>query len=156
MGHGQELVERAREYAEAAHRGQVRRYTAEPYVMHPARVAAAVGQQTGDPAVVAAAWLHDVIEDTGATAEELQALFGARVAGLVVELTNVFTPEAYPQHNRARRKALERARLAQASEAARLIKRADLADNLVSIEAHDPRFARVYVAEAEALLAAMG
>ena len=69
-----ELVARARAYGAAAHRNQVRRYTGEGYVVHPARVAAAVAQETADPALVAAAWLHDVLEDTDATAEELTAL----------------------------------------------------------------------------------
>jgi (p)ppGpp synthase/HD superfamily hydrolase len=148
-----DLVARARAYAVAAHHGQVRRYTGAPYIVHPARVAAAVAGETTDPAVVAAAWLHDVLEDTGTRPEELGALFGERVAGLVVELTNVYTAAHYPNHNRASRKALERARWAAASREARLIKQADALDNLATIELHDPAFAAVYRAEVAALLA---
>ena len=148
-----DLVARARAYAVAAHHGQVRRYTGEPYIVHPARVAAAVAGETANPAVVAAAWLHDVPEDTGTGPEELNALFGERVAGLVVELTNVYTAAHYPNHNRASRKALERARWAAASREARLIKQADALDNLATIELHDPAFAAVYRAEVAALLA---
>ncbi len=147
------LVERARTYAIAAHRNQVRRYTGEGYVVHPERVAAAVARETDDPEVIAAAWLHDVLEDTGASAEELTAQFGGRVAGLVVELTNVFTADTHPTLNRARRKALERRRLAAASREARLIKRADALDNLATIEVHDPAFAEVYREEVAALMA---
>jgi (p)ppGpp synthase/HD superfamily hydrolase len=148
-----DLVARARAYAVAAHHGQVRRYTGAPYIVHPARVAAAVAGETTDPAVVAAAWLHDVLEDTGTRPEELGALFGERVAGLVVELTNVYTAAHYPNHNRASRKALERARWAAASRESRLIKQADALDNLATIELHDPAFAAVYRAEVAALLA---
>jgi (p)ppGpp synthase/HD superfamily hydrolase len=153
MDEDADLVARARAYATAAHHNQVRRYTGERYVVHPERVAAAVARETADPEVLAAAWLHDVIEDAGAAAEELTAQFGERVAALVVELTNVFTAETYPTHNRGRRKALERTRWAAASREACLIKQADALDNLATIELHDPAFAEVYRAEVAALLA---
>jgi (p)ppGpp synthase/HD superfamily hydrolase len=150
-----DLTERARRFAQQAHEGQVRRYTGEPYVAHAERVAMAVARLTGDPEVIAAAFLHDVLEDTNTTQETLEALFGGRVAGIVVELTNVYTAERFPTINRAQRKGLERLRLATTSEAARLIKREDVRDNLPSIERHDQKFAMHYRAEAAALLAVL-
>lgn len=146
------LVARARVFAEHAHAGQARRYTGEPFVAHPIRVATAVALLTEDAEIIAAAYLHDVLEDTAVTHAKLGEMFGARVAAIVAELTSVYTHERYPQLNRARRKALERQRLASASDAARLIKRPDVLDNLRSIEQHDPAFAPTYRAEAEALL----
>lgn len=64
-----DLAARAETLARAAHAGQVDKAGA-PYAAHPARVAAAVA---GDPLAEAAAWLHDVIEDTGTTLADLRA-----------------------------------------------------------------------------------
>ena len=97
------LVERARDFALAAHRGvgQLRKYTGEPYEEHLRRVAAIVEEHAGDPEMIAAAWLHDVVEDTPATIEEVERAFGPGVRGLVEALTDM----SGPQHgNRAARK----------------------------------------------------
>ena len=77
---------------------------------------------------------------------------GSTVAGLVLELTDVYTSAAYPQLNRAARKALECERLATVSAKAKLIKRMDIADNTKTIVACDPKFAKIYLREKEALL----
>lgn len=63
---------RAAQFAEQAHRGQVRKFTGEPYIMHPMRVAGRVAMlpQSHEDAVVAA-WLHDVVEDCGVTIDDL-------------------------------------------------------------------------------------
>ncbi len=146
-----DLVDRARRYATEAHRriDQRRKYSGQPYHDHLAAVAALVSGVCDDPAVIAAAWLHDAVEDTPATLEEIEDLFGARVAALVEQVTDVSRPG---DGNRARRKALDRDHLAGATAAAKTIKLADLIDNCLDITHHDPRFARVYLQEAAALL----
>jgi (p)ppGpp synthase/HD superfamily hydrolase len=99
--------------------------------------------------MLAAAWLHDTVEDTGVTIVDIQAEFGNEVAELVGWLTDVSTPE---QGNRAVRKAIDREHTAMAPAAAATVKLADLIANSRSIIAHDPAFARVYLEEKRMLL----
>ncbi len=145
-------VQHAARFAAQAHGGQKRKYTGEPYVSHPEAVATIVSTVTSDPEVLAAAWLHDVVEDTPVSLAEIRALFGDRVAQMVSDLTDVSVPS---DGNRAIRKALDRDHLAQASPEAQTIKYADLIDNTRSIVARDPAFARTYLREKAALLAVM-
>ena len=144
-----DLIFRAHSFAATAHAGQVRRYTAEPYTVHLEAVAALVREHGGTPEMIAAAYLHDSIEDTPCTLAEISAEFGPVVAALVEQLTDVSKPS---HGNRAVRKALDRDHLAKASPEAKTIKLADLIDNARSIVQHDPGFATVYMAEKAALL----
>ena len=148
------MVERARVFATAAHAavGQVRKYTFEPYIVHPAEVAKIVRDAGGSEAMVAAAWLHDTVEDTGVTIETIRAEFGTEVAELVGWLTDVSRPE---HGNRAHRKALDRAHSAAAPAEAQTVKLADLIANTRSIMAHDEAFAKTYLEEKRLLLAVM-
>ena len=148
------IVERARVFATAAHAavGQVRKYTFEPYIVHPAEVAKIVRDAGGTDVMVAAAWLHDTVEDTGVTIETIRAEFGVEVAELVGWLTDVSRPE---HGNRAHRKALDRAHSAAAPAEAQTVKLADLISNTRSIMAHDEAFAKTYLEEKRLLLAVM-
>jgi (p)ppGpp synthase/HD superfamily hydrolase len=148
------IVERARVFATAAHAavGQVRKYTFEPYIVHPAEVAKIVKDAGGTEAMVAAAWLHDTVEDTGVTIETIRAEFGVEIAELVGWLTDVSRPE---HGNRAHRKALDRAHSAAAPAEAQTVKLADLIANTRSIMAHDEAFAKTYLEEKRLLLAVM-
>jgi (p)ppGpp synthase/HD superfamily hydrolase len=94
--------------------------------------------------MIAAAWLHDTVEDTPATLGDIEAHFGAAVAELVEELTDISKPG---DGNRARCKEMDRRHLAQASARTKTVKLADLIDNCRDITRHDPHFARVYLAE---------
>lgn len=148
------IVERAKIFATAAHTAvaQLRKYSGEPYIVHPAEVAGIVATVTHTPEMLAAAWLHDVVEDTGVTNEVIRAEFGAEVAELVGWLTDVSRPE---QGNRAIRKAIDRAHSAMAPAEAQTIKLADLISNTRSIVAHDEKFARTYLEEKRLLLEVM-
>ena len=128
---------------------QVRKYTGEPYIVHPEAVAQLVRSVPHTEEMLAAAWLHDTVEDTEATLEEIERECGAEVADLVEMLTDPSRPE---DGNRARRKAIDRAHTALASPDAKTIKLADLIDNTRSIVQCDPGFARVYLAEKRKLL----
>jgi guanosine-3',5'-bis(diphosphate) 3'-pyrophosphohydrolase len=152
---GMDVVRKAQVYAMAAHAavGQRRKYTGEPYIVHPAEVARIVAGVPGStPDMVAAAWLHDVVEDTGCTYTDVHMAFGIDIATLVGWLTDVSKPE---DGNRAARKALDRAHTAEAPAEAQTIKLADLISNSRSIVQHDPTFARTYLAEKRMLLAVM-
>ena len=152
---GMDIVRKAQVYAMAAHAavGQKRKYTGEPYIVHPAEVASIVARVPGaTPDMVAAAWLHDVVEDTGCTFTDVHMAFGIDIATLVGWLTDVSRPE---DGNRAVRKAIDRTHTADAPAEAQTIKLADLISNSRSIMQHDPEFARVYLEEKRMLLAVM-
>ncbi len=145
-----DLLDTALAVAVEAHDGQVRKYTGEPYALHPVAVARLVGEVFPDVDAIGAAYLHDVLEDTDTTAADLLARgLGASMIRLVNELTDVSKPE---DGNRATRKALDRAHLARASCRAQTIKLADLLDNARSIINYDPDFAKVFMREKALLL----
>jgi (p)ppGpp synthase/HD superfamily hydrolase len=147
-----EIIEKARVFATAAHAAaaQLRKYTNEPYIVHPTEVAGIIDNLEGATAeMVAAAWLHDVVEDTGVTLEIIRAEFGDEVATIVGWLTDVSRPE---QGNRSTRKAIDRAHTAMAPAEAQTIKLADLISNCTSIKEHDAEFAKVYFEEKRLLL----
>lgn len=127
----------------------MRKYTGEPYIVHPDEVAGIVASVTDDQAMIAAAYLHDVVEDTAVSLDRVRELFGDDVAGLVEMLTDVSKPE---DGNRKARKAIDRNHTASASPRAKTIKLADLISNTASIVTHDAEFAKVYLAEKRLLL----
>ncbi len=146
-----QLIKRARDFATQAHQriGHRRKYTKQPYEVHLKAVAHTVRSVTDDTEMVAAAWLHDTVEDTAATHYDIEKAFGKRVAQLVYELTDISKPS---DGNRAMRKTLDRQHMAQASVQTKTIKLADIIDNSRDICTHDPDFARVYLSEATLLL----
>jgi (p)ppGpp synthase/HD superfamily hydrolase len=117
--------------------------------VHPAEVAGIVATVPHTDVMLAAAWLHDTVEDTGVSIVDIQKEFGNEVASLVSWLTDVSEPE---QGNRAVRKAIDREHTAMAPAAAQTVKLADLIANSGSILAHDPAFAKVYLEEKRMLL----
>jgi (p)ppGpp synthase/HD superfamily hydrolase len=148
------LIKKAAMFADEKHAGQQRMFSGEPYIVHPLAVAELVDSAGASEAVIAAALLHDVVEDCGVSPAELAELFGAEVAGLVVEVTNVFrSASGLP---RAERKAKEIARLAKVSPDAQTIKVADIIDNCGSLMERSPKFAKVYFPEKAAMLAVLG
>ena len=77
------MIQKAAEFAAKAHEGAVRKGSKIPYIVHPYEAAVIVSGLTSDPEVIAAALLHDVIEDAGVTYECICEQFGERVADLV-------------------------------------------------------------------------
>lgn len=142
---------KARAFAERHHAAinQVRKYTGEPYINHPAAVVEIVRGVPHTSEMIAAAWMHDTVEDTAATLDEVRAEFGDDVAALVEMLTDVSKPS---DGNRKARKAIDREHTAKASPQAKTIKLADLIDNSRSILTRDPEFAKVYLKEKALLL----
>ncbi len=90
-GQQMELVQKAFEFANSAHNG-VRRRSGEPYIMHPIAVARIVVEEIGlGHKSICAALLHDVVEDTSYTVEDIRNLFGEKIASLVDGLTKIKT-----------------------------------------------------------------
>jgi len=133
-------------FAMRAHASQIRKYTGNPYTDHLAEVAGIVATVSNSEQSIAVAWLHDVIEDQDVTFAELYHMFDAEIAGAVLLLSDLETG------NRAERKAASRERLALAPGWIQTIKVADLISNTASIVEHDPKFARLYLEEKDALL----
>lgn len=146
-----DLEQRALDFATAAPTSidQRRKYTGEPYIVHPIAVAELLRSVPHTPEMIAAAYLHDVVEDTPVSIEQVRGEFGDAVADLVDWLTDVSKPQ---DGNRRVRKELDRQHLARAPAAAQTIKLADLIDNTLTIRDHDPSFWRVYRREKMALL----
>jgi (p)ppGpp synthase/HD superfamily hydrolase len=151
MAEAGDLEARALEFARAAHAsiGHMRKYTGEPYIVHPIAVAEIVRSVPHTPEMIAAAYLHDVVEDTPVTLDEIRAEFGDEVAELVDWLTDVSKPG---DGNRRTRKAIDLEHTAKAPPAAKTIKLADLIDNSLAIAKHDRGFWPVYRREKRALL----
>lgn len=146
------FVEHAVRYAAIAHGQQKRKYTGAGYITHCIAVAETVAQVTDDAEVIAAAVLHDTIEDTATTFADIVLEFGPRVAGLVLEVTDASTPA---DGNRAARKQIDLCHLSKSSPEGATIKLADIIDNSRDIVKHDTGFARIYLPEKAALLAVL-
>lgn len=132
---GLQLVSLAACFAAERHCGQTRKGTrAAPYLNHLAEVASLVATQTdgADAPLVAAAWLHDTIEDTATSQEDLVARFGDDVAGLVLEATD---DKSLPKQERKR---LQEAHAPTRSDRAKILKIADKLSNLREILSDPP------------------
>lgn len=155
-----ELLEKVRQYADDAHGDQKRKYSNENYIRHPERVMRLCSKYTSDLSILAAALLHDVLEDTPVTKEELAEFLQSvmekdlakETAEIVVDLTDIYIKKDFPQYNRRKRKELEAERLHKANPKAQTVKYADLIDNSIDITNNDPDFARVFLKEARAII----
>jgi guanosine-3',5'-bis(diphosphate) 3'-pyrophosphohydrolase len=125
------LVRAALEKARIAHQGQIRNGSGGmPYVEHPVTVAALLDEHGYRDEVLAAALLHDVVEDSETTLEELREQFGDEVAGFVGALTDDESIESYRE-----RKAEHRERVAAAETDAMAIYGADKLTNVSTLRA---------------------
>lgn len=136
------LVREALEMAHSAHAGQVRNGSGGmPYVEHPIAVAAMLEEQGHGEEVLAAALLHDVVEDSETTLEELRQRFGDTIAGTVGALSDDESIDPYRE-----RKAEHRERVAAAGADALAIYAADKLTNVRTLS-------RAYAEQGEAVAA---
>ncbi len=128
------LLEQALSFAAAAHEGMTRKGSQTPFILHPMEAAVIVSSLSSDPEVLAAALLHDVVEDTSCTLEELEERFGSRVAGLVAEESEHKRPDLPPASTWRLRKEETILHLRHcASDEAKLIALGDKLSNLRSM-----------------------
>jgi guanosine-3',5'-bis(diphosphate) 3'-pyrophosphohydrolase len=123
------------------HRDQRRKdHRASPYINHPVDLVNVLCNEAGieDPDVLAAALLHDTIEDTQTTQEELESLFGKRVAGIVLEVTD---DKSQPK---AARKKAQVDHAPTLSGPAKLVKLADKICNLRDVVNNPPRACQIF------------
>lgn len=158
-----EALHKIEKFTDKAHGEQLRKYSGERYIVHPVRVMEICKQYTEDITILAAALLHDVLEDTPVTKAEIydflkhvmNEALAAETVKLVVDLTDVYIKENFPQHNRKMRKLKELERLSNIHKKAQTVKYADIIDNSQDITENDADFAPVYLKEMHQLLLKM-
>ena len=143
------LINKAKMLAGKAHEGQFRKYSGMPYIVHPIEVATIVQTVEHSDEMIAAALLHDIVEDTDYSFEDIAKEVSPEVADLVKGLTDVSSPQ---DGNRKVRKAIDKDHLAEQNAEVQTIKLADVISNSQDIKANDPKFAKVYIEEMKALL----
>ncbi len=143
-------IQNAIRLAKYWHRNQKRKYNFEPYIIHLAEVASLVSLVTNDSRVIAAAWLHDCLEDQPeqASAHEIAEVCGQVTAQWVVLLTD----EPLSTGNRAKRKAMDNERLANSPAEVQNIKICNSISNAIDIKENDPDFWRVFRHEKQNLI----
>jgi len=131
------IIDRAIRFAVDAHRGQLRKDGA-PFILHPLEDAAIVGSMTNDPEIISAAVLHDTVEDTPVTPEDIKENFGERVYELVMHETENKRPEMPPSESWKIRKEESLDSLAKSDDPA--VKMLWLGDKLSNIRALHRQF----------------
>jgi (p)ppGpp synthase/HD superfamily hydrolase len=151
------IVHSAYVFAFAAHSavGQKRKYTDEHYISHPEKVVQILRDYITFPSndMLCAAWLHDVLEDTQVTYDQIAELFGNDVAMMVLQVSK--PKELFHGKKRHERHLLTIERLKETSVSAANIKIADIISNCRNLEEVDPSFSEKYFKEKREQLAVL-
>lgn len=127
------LVDRAILFAVNAHKNTERRGKGFPYVIHPLEAMAIVASLTTDPELLAAAALHDVVEDTDYTVEDIRKEFGDRIASLVSAESDAVFEEMTPEESWHMRKQIAMDELKAASKDVKTVAMGDKLSNVRAI-----------------------
>lgn len=138
------LLDRAIVFAVRAHAGTERRGKGFPYIVHPLEAVEIVATMTSDQELLAAAALHDTVEDTDVTIEQIRAEFGERIASLVASESDIVVSGVSEEDSWHARKQAAIDRLAQASHDAKIVALGDKLSNMRAI-------ARDYAVQGDAL-----
>lgn len=128
-----ELLDRAIIFAVRAHSGTERRGKGFPYIVHPMEAVEIVATMTSDQELLAAAALHDTVEDTDVTVEQIRAEFGDRIAALVASESDTFEEGVSEEDSWHSRKRAAIERLAKASHDAKIVALGDKLSNMRAI-----------------------
>lgn len=139
-----ELLDRAIVFAVRAHAGTERRGKGFPYIVHPMEAVEIVATMTRDQELLAAAALHDTVEDTDTTVEQIRAEFGDRIASLVASESDTVVEGVSEEDSWHTRKQAAIDRLAQAPHDAKIVALGDKLSNMRAI-------ARDYAQQGDAL-----
>ena len=139
-----ELLDRAIVFAVRAHAGTERRGKGFPYIVHPMEAMEIVATMTPDQELLAAAALHDTVEDTDVTVEQIRAEFGERIASLVAAESDAFVEGVSDEDSWHDRKKAAIERLAKAPHDAKIVALGDKLSNMRAI-------ARDYAVQGNAL-----
>lgn len=138
------LLDRAIVFAVRAHAGTERRGKGFPYIIHPMEAVEIVATMTRDQELLAAAALHDTVEDTDVTIEQIRAEFGDRIASLVASESDTVCEGVSEEDSWHARKQAAIDRLARASHDAKIVALGDKLSNMRAI-------ARDYAVQGDAL-----
>ena len=138
------LLDRAIVFAVRAHAGTERRGKGFPYIVHPMEAVEIVATMTSDQELLAAAVLHDTVEDTDTTVEQIRTEFGDRIASLVASESDTMPEGASEEDSWHARKQAAIDRLARASHDAKIVALGDKLSNMRAI-------ARDYAQQGDAL-----
>ena len=138
------VLDRAIIFAVKAHSGTERRGKGYPYVVHPLEAVAIVATMTNDQELLAAAALHDTVEDTDVTVEQIRAEFGDRVAALVAAESDEVPADIPEEDTWHARKQASIDRIANAGRDAKMVALGDKLSNMRAI-------ARDYAVQGDAL-----
>lgn len=139
-----DLLDRAIIFAVQAHAGTERRGKGYPYIVHPMEAVEIVATMTPDQELLAAAALHDTVEDTDVTLEQIRDLFGPRVASLVADESDQMPEGMTEEESWHARKQAAMDRLSRASREAKMVALGDKLSNMRAI-------ARDYAVKGDAL-----
>ena len=139
-----ELLDRTIVFAVRAHAGTERRGKGFPYIVHPMEAVEIVATMTRDQELLAAAALHDTVEDTDTTVEQIRAEFGDRIASLVASESDTVVEGVSEEDSWHTRKQAAIDRLAQAPHDAKIVALGDKLSNMRAI-------ARDYAQQGDAL-----
>ena len=128
-----DLLDRAVIFAVRAHSGTERRGKGFPYIVHPMEAVEIVATMTADQELLAAAVLHDTVEDTDVTIDRLREEFGDRVASLVASESDTFEEGVSEEESWHSRKQAAIERLANASRDAKIVALGDKLSNMRAI-----------------------
>lgn len=134
----------ALELAKQYHKGQVRKFTGLPYYTHceyVGNIASIYVDRRQKPTYKAVGYLHDTLEDTDLTVDDINVFFNKNVSRYVLELTNVDKSVG----NKETRDRLNHERLVNASGLAQTVKTADILDNVPSMLLFDPNYGKKYL-----------
>lgn len=155
-----DILSKVKSFAEQAHGNQMRKYAGERYINHLERVMKTSREYTQEVTVLSAALLHDVLEDTPISEEQLLSFLNTimdeqqarRTVKLVRELTDVFIKKNYPDVNRRTRRTREAERLGTVSPDAQTVKYADIIDNVIDLGSANTDFALIFMRECKEIL----
>ncbi|MBR1564316.1 MAG: bifunctional (p)ppGpp synthetase/guanosine-3',5'-bis(diphosphate) 3'-pyrophosphohydrolase [Paludibacteraceae bacterium] len=128
-----DLLDKAIIFAVNAHHNTERRGKRFPYIVHPLEAVAIVATITNDQQLLAAAALHDTIEDTSVTAEDIRQQFGERIAHIVAQETDNIIPNLSEEQSWHQRKQAAITRLTNASLETKIVALADKLSNIRAI-----------------------
>ncbi len=156
----EEILNKIIDFTDRAHGDQMRKYAPDRYIVHPVRVMKICSEVSNDVSILAAALLHDVLEDTKTGKKEIRDFLLPlmktgevdRTLQFVDDLTNIYTKKNFPHLNRRARKEKELNRLVKTAPESQTIKYADIIDNTPEIVVEDPEFAVVFLKENRQIL----
>jgi len=140
------LLKKAKEFDTTKHEGQKRKFGGQPYIVHPEAVADIITKFQGNTKLQIVAWLHDTLEDTNTSIEELTNEFGAEIINLIIELT---TPKSVIKSEKGKY-LLDK--MNHMSEDALTVKLADRLNNVSDFNIAPDSFVNKYKPETEFIL----